>query len=93
MTRTSEGGDSPESTTDLTELQYLSSFFKELLEFLANGEEESISRVISVIRSGASYTEIQSAIDQLSQAEKGSKASDERGETVPAGSNESTKCQ
>lgn len=89
-----EGADGPESATHLTELQYYSSFLKRLLEFIATEEEEeSISRVVSVIRSGASYNEIQSAIDQLSQGSKGSKASDERDEVASGGSKEPGKSQ
>lgn len=52
---------------DLADVRYFSSLLKKLFSFIAHGEKESVSRVVSTIRSGASYDEIIEAIDHESE--------------------------
>ncbi|KAJ6141637.1 hypothetical protein N7470_010027 [Penicillium chermesinum] len=49
------------------EIAYYHAFLNKLLNVISKGDDESIARVISVIRSGASYTEILDVIDQVSE--------------------------
>jgi Mg2+/Co2+ transporter CorC len=42
--------------------EYYRSFLEQLLDVVCNGEEETVSEVISVIRSGASHDEILAAM-------------------------------
>lgn len=48
------------------------SFLNKLLDLISTGDEESVSRVISVIRSGASHIQILDTIDQQSGTSSGS---------------------
>jgi hypothetical protein len=47
------------------ELAYYNSFLNKLLGLISHGEEESVARVITVIRSGASIEQILDVIDQI----------------------------
>lgn len=46
------------------EMAYYHSFLNKLLSLISNGESDSVARVISVIRSGASQSQILEVIDQ-----------------------------
>lgn len=49
-------------------MAYYHSFLHKLLELISNGQEEEVSRIISVIRSGASHRQILDMIEQLSES-------------------------
>jgi hypothetical protein len=51
------------------ELQHYNLLLEQLLGLISHGEEESVSRVISVIRSGGSHRQILDIIEQQSESE------------------------
>jgi hypothetical protein len=55
----------PEDTE--AEWQHYNFFLEQLLGLISRGEEESVSRVISVIRSGGSHRQILDIIEQQSE--------------------------
>ncbi|KAJ5717994.1 hypothetical protein N7488_003640 [Penicillium malachiteum] len=50
------------------EMIYYNSLLQKLLDLIAHGDEASVARVISTIRSGASHDQILEIIDQFSNA-------------------------
>lgn len=51
------------------ELQHYNFLLEQLLDVISRGEEESVSRVISVIRSGGSHRQILDIIKQQSDSQ------------------------
>lgn len=49
-------------------MTYYHSFLSKLLDLISRGEEEEVSRIVSVIRSGASHRQILDIIDQFSES-------------------------
>lgn len=56
------------------ELQHYNFLLEQLLGVISRGEEDSVSRVISVIRSGGSHRQILDIIKQQSISQTGSNA-------------------
>lgn len=52
-----------------SERYYYHSFLEKLLGLIATGENETVSRVVSVIRSGASHREILNMIEEVSASQ------------------------
>ena len=48
-------------------MMYYNSLLEKLLNVISHGEEESVTHVISTIRSGASHDQILETIDQLTE--------------------------
>ncbi|KAJ6008018.1 hypothetical protein N7540_011994 [Penicillium herquei] len=53
---------------DDREMIYYNSLLQKLLDLIAHGDEASVARVISTIRSGASHDQILELIDQFSNS-------------------------
>ncbi|KAJ5721084.1 uncharacterized protein N7483_009018 [Penicillium malachiteum] len=53
---------------DDREIIYFNSLLQKLLDLIAHGDEASVARVISTIRSGASHDQILEMIDQFSNS-------------------------
>ncbi|KAJ5123548.1 hypothetical protein N7448_009645 [Penicillium atrosanguineum] len=51
------------------ELQHYNFLLEQLLGLISSGEDESVSRVLSVIRSGGSHRQILDMIEQQSESE------------------------
>ena len=47
-------------------MAYYESFLDKLLQIISHGDDQSIRRIISVIRSGASHRQIRDVLDQIS---------------------------
>ncbi|KAJ5585437.1 uncharacterized protein N7459_005237 [Penicillium hispanicum] len=58
-------GDRPHARSASSEVAYYHSFLNNLLDLISHGDEEEVSRIIALIRSGASESQILELVDRL----------------------------